>query len=160
MNEIQEFQLPRVDKPGDLKNNGHAAKTNAAGIGVPKYRRTSRQHSGYFFVRRHGAPFNGWAVRGSASCAGSCTRYANLHGSAHPDWRRGWRKGQTAVQEKTMPKCIHRAMRAIFPLHAVPVSTVPTLAEARALAALLASSGRRALFYPASVGFTVAEVAA
>lgn len=59
-----------------------------------------------------------------------------------------------------MPKCIHRAMRAIFPLHAVPVSTVPTLAEARAVAALLASNGRRVLFYPVMTGFAVAEVAA
>jgi len=59
-----------------------------------------------------------------------------------------------------MPKLISRAMRTLFPLHAVPVSTVTTQAEARALAALLASTGKRALFYPAPAGFTVAEVAA
>ena len=47
------------------------------------------QHCGYFFVREHGAPFNGRAVRGSESCAGSLTRYCNLHGSAHPDCSRG-----------------------------------------------------------------------
>ena len=59
-----------------------------------------------------------------------------------------------------MPKLIRRAMRTLFPLHAVPVSTVTTQVEARALAALLASTGKRALFYTAPAGFTVAEVAA
>lgn len=59
-----------------------------------------------------------------------------------------------------MPKCIHRAMRTLFPLHAVPVSTVPTQAEARALAALLTTTGKRALVYAAPAGFTVSKVAA
>lgn len=160
MKTIHGSQQISVDNAVRLKNNGCAAHTNADGIGVPKSRRMSRQYCGYFFVRRHGASFNGRAVRGSVSCAGSLTRYANLHGSAHPDWRRGKRKFNTAVKEASMPKLISRAMRMLFPLHAIPVSTVTTHAEARALAALLASTGKRALFYPASAGFTVAEVAA
>ena len=117
----------------------------------------SRHRCGYFFVRRHGTPLYGRAVRGSESCAGSFARYANLHGSAHPDWRRGARKYLTAAKEATMPKSISRALRVLFPLHAVPVST---LTEARALAALLTSFGKRAVIYPAQGGYTVSEVAA
>ena len=96
----------------------------------------SRHLSGYFFVRRHGTLFYGRAVRGSESCAGSCTRYANLHGSAHPDWRRGRRRNETAVQEATMPTRIRHALRALFtlptPPRTTPASTVPTLAEVTA----------------------------
>ncbi len=133
---------------------------NATGIGVPKQRRMSRPLSGYFFVRRHGTQFYGQAVRGSESCAGSFARYANPHGSALPDWRRGRRKIKTAAKEAIMPTRIRQALRAIFPLHAVPVSIVPTQAEARALGALLTSTGKRAVIYPAKTGFTVSEVAA
>lgn len=73
----------------------------------------SRHHRGFFFVRRHGTPFNGRAVRGSASCAGSLTRYANLHGSAHPDWRRGRRKLSTAVKGVFMLNFISNAFRIL-----------------------------------------------
>lgn len=59
-----------------------------------------------------------------------------------------------------MPKSISRALRALFPLHTVPVSTLPTHAEARALAALLTCRGKRAVIYPAQRGYTVSEVAA
>ena len=58
--------------------------TTATRIGVLSSRRTSRQQCGFFHVRQHGMPDFGRAVRGSASCAGSLTRYANLHGSALP----------------------------------------------------------------------------
>lgn len=57
-----------------------------------------------------------------------------------------------------MPSSIRRAMRVLFPLHTIPVSTVTTHAEARALAARLSSFGKRAVFYPAPAGFSVAEV--
>jgi hypothetical protein len=65
-----------------------------------------RLYCGYFFVRRHGTTSYGRAVRGSASCAGSLTRYSNLHGSAHPDWSRGRRKLSTAVKESTAMSAI------------------------------------------------------
>ncbi len=158
MKTIHESQQILVDNVAPLKKNGGAA--NAAGIAVLKSRRTSRQHSGYFFVRRHGKPFNGRAVRGSVSCAGSLTRYCNLYGSAHPDCSWGERKDKTAVKEAIMPLRIRHALRVLFPLHAVPVSTVSTQAEARALGALLTSMGKRAVFYATPAGFTVAEVAA
>lgn len=153
-------QVSRLDRRAAPAKNGAVAKTNATGIGVPKQRRMSRHHCGYFFVRRHGFAFNGRAVWGSASCAGSFARYANPHGSARPDWRRGERMHSTAAKEATMPKFIRRALRALFPPHAVPVSTLPSQAEARALGALLTSAGKRAVVYPAQGGYTVSEVAA
>lgn len=159
MKTIHESQQILVDNVAPLKKNGGAANTNAAGIGVPKSRRTSRQHSGYFFVRRHGNAF-GWAVLCRAICAGSLTRDAKQYGSTHPDWRRDRWKDKSAVKEAIMPLRIRHALRVLFPLHAVPVSTVPTQAEARALGALLTSMGKRAVFYTTPAGFTVAEVAA
>ncbi|NDV12488.1 hypothetical protein [Crenobacter caeni] len=59
-----------------------------------------------------------------------------------------------------MPSITLRAFRAVFPLSARTVSTMPTLAEARALAALLVSMGKRVVIQSAAQGFTVAEVAA
>ncbi|MXR36692.1 hypothetical protein [Craterilacuibacter sinensis] len=59
-----------------------------------------------------------------------------------------------------MPNSIRRAVRALFPLTARPVSTLPNLSEARALAALLVAQGRRVSIAPAAHGFTVSEVAA
>lgn len=160
MRSIHDRQDIFIDSAGGFENNGNAAYANAAGIAVLKSRRMSRQNCGYFFVRRHGTPFIGRAVRGSASCVGSLTRYCNPYGSVLPDCSRGERKNITAVKEAIMPRAIRRAMRALFPLHTIPVSTVTTQAEARALAGLLSDSGKRALFYPAPAGFTVAEVTA
>ncbi|WP_374536660.1 hypothetical protein [Chitinimonas taiwanensis] len=59
-----------------------------------------------------------------------------------------------------MCKSVLRALRAVFPPRAIPVSTLPTQAEARALGALLVAQGRRAVIAPAAQGFTVCEVAA
>ncbi|TCP10893.1 hypothetical protein EV683_11710 [Crenobacter luteus] len=58
-----------------------------------------------------------------------------------------------------MTHIIPRALSRLFPVFAVPVTTLPTLAEARALAALLVSRGKRVSIAPAAHGYTVAEVA-
>lgn len=89
----------QLDTGAGLTKNGAVAQISATGIGIPKSRRIGRQHCGYFFVRRHGTPSYGRAVWGSASCAGSLTRYANPHGSAHPRLASGRRKLSTAVKE-------------------------------------------------------------
>lgn len=70
--------------------------------------------------------------------------------------------GRQVKTEKgfTMPKSIKRALRALFAPRSIPVSTLPTQAEARALGALLVAQGRRAVIAPAAQGFTVCEVAA
>lgn len=59
-----------------------------------------------------------------------------------------------------MPRIALRTFRALFPVYAVPVSTLPTLAEARALAALLVSRGKRVAIQSAAQGFAVSEVTA
>lgn len=51
-----------------------------------------------------------------------------------------------------------RALRAIRPVLLIPVSTLPTRAEATALARLLVVQGRRAVILPAAQGFNVSEV--
>lgn len=53
-----------------------------------------------------------------------------------------------------------RAIRALFPVFSVPVSTVPTHAQACAMARLLVSQGKRVAVAPATRGFTVSEVKA
>lgn len=75
--------------------------TKATRIGVLSSRRTSRQQCGFFHVRQHGMPDFGRAVRGSASCAGSLTRYANLHGSALPIGV--WRSGRNHRTQGALP---------------------------------------------------------
>lgn len=62
--------------------------------------------------------------------------------------------GLKLTKEATMPS-IARALSRLFPATAVPVSTLPTLAEARALSALLVAQGRRAVFHRTAQGFTV-----
>lgn len=61
--------------------------------------------------------------------------------------------------EAIMPKFFRRALRSVFPLVTVPVSTVPTYVEARALAALLTAQGQRAVFHRTTKGFSVGVVA-
>ncbi|QND83417.1 Uncharacterized protein ChrSV_1190 [Chromobacterium vaccinii] len=57
-----------------------------------------------------------------------------------------------------MPRIALRALRAILPVFAVSIATLPTRAEAAALARLLVSQGRRAVILPAGAGFNVMEV--
>lgn len=59
-----------------------------------------------------------------------------------------------------MPSVIARVLRVLFPLVAVPVSTLPTLATARAHAALLVARGQRIAIARTTHGFTVLEVRA
>ncbi len=112
----------RLDSPVKAANNVSAAPTNAARIGVLKKRRTSRQHRGFFYVRHHGLYLYGRAVRGIARCTGSFSRHANLHGTAHPDWRRGERFDSTAEKDAVMATFARRARRAqsVRPYHAAP----------------------------------------
>ncbi len=55
---------------------------------------------------------------------------------------------------------IPRALPRLFPAISVAVSTLPTLAEARALSALLVSRGKRVCIQSTDQGFTVSEVKA
>lgn len=67
----------------------HPVTANSmTGIGVPTRRRTHRHKSG-FFVSNTSAYLYGWAVWGFFGSTGTYVRHANLHGSAHHDWRHG-----------------------------------------------------------------------
>ncbi len=79
------------------------------------------------------------------------------HVPATPDWRRG--AGLMPTKDVTMPKFVRRALRTLFPLVTVQVSTLPTQAEAHALAALLTTQGKRAVLHRTSQGFAVEVVA-
>lgn len=54
---------------------------------------------------------------------------------------------------------ISRALSRLFPSSAVPVSVLPSEAEARALSALLVAKGRRAVFHRTPSGFAVEVLA-
>lgn len=92
--------------------NGIAAQQQR-GIGVPEYRRTSRQHCGFLDVRRHGRTVNGRALQGGKSLAGSCTRNANLQAPALHPWIPG--SGQRATlskglhMEQSLPTAVNHA---------------------------------------------------
>ena len=64
------------------------------------------------------------------------------------------------TKEATMPSIALRAIRALFPLTAVPVPTVPTHAQACAMARLLVFQGKHAVIAPAGHGLIVSEVQA
>lgn len=119
----------RLDSIVKAAKNVSAAPTNAARIGVLKKRRTSRQHRGFFYVRHHGTSPYGWAVRGIARCAGPFSRYANPHGSAHPDWRQGERFASSAEKEATMAAFVRRARRAQSPRFPTPSPSLPAAAR-------------------------------
>lgn len=71
------------------------------GIGVPEYRRTSRQDCGFSHACRHGSTLNGRALQGGISLAGSCTRYANLQAPALHPLLPG--SGQRETLSRTLP---------------------------------------------------------
>ncbi len=74
----------------------------------------------------------------------------------------GGEESSFALTKETCPmsSIALRAVRALFPVFSVPVTTVPTQTEACAMARLLVSQGRRATVAPAAQGFTVSEVKA
>ncbi len=80
--------FPAVAKLNQGRYGAHVAANPAIRIGVLTHRRTHRHKSG-FFVSTAWLHLYGRAVWGSFGSAGSYVRYANLHGSAHHDWRHG-----------------------------------------------------------------------
>lgn len=147
-----------LDSPAKAAKNVAVAKTNAIGIGVPNHIGGQAAPAAIFLSVRMVTPSMGGPCGAAKAAPVPMYRYANPHGSAHPDWRRGRREKQPATSEAIMPKSLSRALRVLFPLQAHHISTVPTQAEARALAVLLVSRGKRAVIYPASQGFAVSEV--
>lgn len=150
-----------LDSISTVAKNAGVAFNSATEIGVSNHMADSRP-TRHFLRPSHtiGASFSMAGRGGSVHArAGSLVRYANpAMRLPPPDWRRG--AGLMLTKDATMPKSFRRALRTLFPLVAVPISTLPTQAEAHALAALLVSQGRRACIQPCPKGFTVAEVRA
>lgn len=59
-----------------------------------------------------------------------------------------------------MPSIAKRITRILFPITIRTVQVMPTLPEARALAALMVDMGKRASIRPAAHGYVVSEVVA
>lgn len=144
-----------LDRHGGLPNNGAVVK--ASGIGVPKSGGQAATVAAIFSSVDMVPPSMGGPC-GAAQAA------PDPDPVRQPAWFRPPRlaSGQAEVidrcQEAIMPKILTRILRALFPLQANPVSTLPTQAEARALGALLTSQGKRAVVYQDRGGFTVSEV--
>ena len=144
-----------LDKAGLLPNNADVLFNSGTGIGLPNTEADTAAQA--VFLRPYHAtraPFS-MAGRGGSifGCAGSFVPVdQSRHAPATPDWSRTG--GLKLTKEATMPS-ITRALSRLFPATAVPVSTLPTLAEARALSALLVAQGRRAVFHRTAQGFTV-----
>ncbi|AXK40690.1 hypothetical protein [Crenobacter cavernae] len=157
---LDDERAGRLDAMPADSENAPVVFNSATEIGVSNAQADSRP------TRRFLRPSH--TIGASSSMAGRGGRAFGLAGSlcagtpippcaCHPRLASGG--GFDTAQEATMPRTISRALAHLFPVFAVPVSTLPTLAEARALAALLVSRGRRAVIQPAAAGFTVAEVA-
>jgi hypothetical protein len=151
-----------LDSISTVAKNAGVAFNSATEIGVSNPVADSRLHAAFFTSVNNtiGASLLWRAVVGE--CLHSPVSTGPVRQSRHvpatPDWRR--EAGLNDQLEATMPKSFRRALRTLFPLVAVPISTLPTQAEAHALAALLVSQGRRACIQPCPKGFTVAEVRA
>lgn len=142
------------------RHNSPVPFNSGTGFGDSNIQADSRRMR-HFLRPSHATRAPSMAGRGGDTFgyAGSCMPVRQpCHAPATPVWRR--MAGLMLIQEATMPSIALRAIRALFPLTAVPVSTVPTHVEACALARLLVSQGKRATVAPAGRGFTVSEVKA
>ncbi|WP_243694747.1 hypothetical protein [Crenobacter luteus] len=146
---------PQLDPNGIGRYRAPVAVSPATGFSSPNQSPRSSVHAVFAaLVRLQWAALVG---RASALPVRDCR-------SANPALRRPTRLAagsgnSNANPEGTMTHIIPRALSRLFPVFAVPVTTLPTLAEARALAALLVSRGKRVSIAPAAHGYTVAEVA-
>lgn len=134
---------------------------SGTGLGGPNHKADSRLSAAIFTsVTSLGALFSmvglgrGVLARAGFLMAGPPT----LPCAHHP--RLAANGGPSKHKEATMPSIALRAVRALFPLSAVPVSTVPTHAEACAVVRLLVLQGKRIAIAPADRGYTVSEVRA
>lgn len=85
---LDKRQIQVVARDRSRRYSPHVIANSMTGIGVLTRRRTHRHKSG-FFVSIASAYLYGWAVWGFFGSTGTYVRHANLHGSAHHDWRHG-----------------------------------------------------------------------
>lgn len=150
----------QVDAAANLGDNAGVLFNSGTGRGNPTTQADTAARAAFLCLSH---------TIGASSMAGSGGEPSGcrfpVSGFPHPTiclppqpWKVGGRCKTT--QEATMPSIALRAFRALFPVYAIPVSTLPTLPEARALAALLVSRGKRVAIQPAAQGFAVSEVTA
>ena len=147
--------------PHQQRHNAPVPFNSGTGIGVPNPVADSRLAAFFMSVcNTIGASFLWRAMVGACLHAPVSTGPVrqSRHAPATPDWRR--EAGLNDQSEATMPNIALRVVRALFPVFSVPVSTVPTHAQACAMARLLVSQGKRVAIAPAAQGFTVLEVKA
>lgn len=133
---------------------------SGTGFGDPSNKADTR-HPGGFFTSVHRCTcvqFMAGSSGETFGSAGPLFRFANPAICLPPPFGDGWQASKN--KEATMPSIALRAVRVLFPLSAVPVSTVPTHAEACAVARLLVQQGKRIAIAPADRGYTVSEVRA
>lgn len=147
--------------PHQQRHNPLVPFNHGTGLGGPNSKADSRLAAIFMSVRNTiGAPSTVGRGGGVLARAGSllpvrqpCHAPTTLLG--------GWVMGLTLSKETcTMSSIALRAIRALFPVFSVPVSTVPTHAQACAMARLLVSQGKRVAVAPAARGFIVSEVKA
>lgn len=151
--------LHHIDHPNRRRYGGTVVFNSATEIGVSNNKADGR------LMRHFLCPSN--TIGASFSMAGRGGRVERLAGPLLPvrqsrhapatlDWRRG--VGITLNKEATMPSIALRVIRTLFPIYAAPISTLPTLIEARTLAALLVAQGRRVVIQHTEAGYTVGGV--
>jgi len=150
-----------VDWKLAMVNNDRALFNSGAGRGNPISKADSRRMR-HFLRPSHtiGASFSMAGHGGNTfGYAGPLLPVFHIPPCAcHPN-RGKLGAGLMLSKEAIMPK-LSRALSRLFPAIPVAVSTLPTLAEARALSALLVSRGKRVCIQSAGQGFTVSEVKA
>lgn len=149
-----------LDDKRIVANNPRVLFNNGTGFSRLNRMADSRHHAAFFTSTHHATRAPSMAGRGGepSGCRFHSAGLLTPPRARHPRLAAG--ASLTLRMEATMPSIALRAFRAVFPLHAYRVSTVATLPEARALAALLVASGKRAVIQPAAAGFAVAEVCA
>jgi len=148
-----------VDAAANLGDNARVPFNSGTGNASPNIEADSRR-TRHFLRPSYATSAPSMAGRGGEP-SGCRFLYAGLANPAMclpPRMQAGC--GSKPIEEATMPSVALRAFRALFPVYAIPVSTLPTLPEARALAALLVSRGKRVAIQPAAQGFAVSEVTA
>lgn len=148
-----------VDAAANLGDNAPVPFNSGTGFDSPNSKADSRPAAIFTSViNATRAP--SMAGRGGepSGCRFLTAGLSTLPRACHPRLTAG--SGSKPSKEATMPSVALRTFRALFPVCAIPVSTLPTLPEARALAALLVARGKRVAIQPAAQGFAVSEVTA
>lgn len=149
-----------VDAAHSIGQNASVLFNNGIEFDSSHTKADSRHHAAFFTSVHNATCAPSMAGRGGepSGCRFLSAGLSTLPRARHPRLTAG--ASQTLTKEATMPGIALRTFRALFPLSARPVSTLPTMADARHLAAQLVAQNKRVLIQRAAYGFTVSEVKA